>query len=307
MWERRIAYLAALLGCLVFYGFYREWFAWFSLVIVATLPWFSLLISLPSMLTVKADLRCPSSVRQDMPVRTALLLSGPLPAPPVSCRIRLVNNLTGERFLGEPGERIPTTHCGLMTISYPQLFVYDYLGLFRRRLRRSEHCTVYIEPKPIPDTRPLQPEGTSVRAWRPKPGGGFSEVHDLRLYRPGDDLRHIHWKMAAKTGKLIYREPMEPVQKGYVLNIALSGTPGEIDNVLGQLVWSSHTLLEKNLPHTVRAMTGKGLLIYSVNDTASLENCVHGLLSSPTAESNSIGDAENALWQHRIGGDRHEA
>ena len=307
MWERRIAYLAAMFGCLVFYGFYREWFSWFLLVIMATLPWFSLLISLPAMLTVKADLRCPSKVRQDMPVRTALLLSGPFPAPPISCSIRLVNSLTGQRFIGEPGEQIPTNHCGLITISYPQMFVYDYLGLFRRRLHRSESCTVYVEPKPIPDSQPPQPEGTAVRGWRPKPGGGFSEIHDLRLYRPGDDLRHIHWKMAAKTGKLIYREPMEPVQKGYVLNITLSGTPDETDRILGQLLWTGHVLLEKNLSHTVHAMTGKGLLTYTVHDSASLETCLHGLLSSSKAEVNSIHNAENVLWQRHIGGDRHEA
>ena len=307
MWERRIAYLAALLGCLVFYGFYREWFSWFCLLIILILPWFSLLLSLPAMLTVKAGLRCPPKVRQDMPVRTALQLSGFLPAPPIYCSIRLVNSLTGERFLGEPGERIPTHHCGLMTISYPQMYVCDYLGLFRRRLHRSETRTVYIEPKPVPVNRTLEPEGSSVRAWRPKPGGGFSEIHDLRLYRPGDDLRHIHWKMSAKTGKLIYREPMEPVQKGYVVNITLSGTPGELDKKLGQLVWTCHCLLEKNLSHTVRAMTGKGLSTFTVSDTSSLEACLHSLLSSPKAEAGAVRAAENVLWQHHIGGDSHEA
>lgn len=305
MWGRRIAYLVACLGCLVFYGFYREWLSWFSLVALTVLPWFSLLLSLPAMLTVKAVLRCPGKARQDMPVRTALQLSSLLPTPPVRCQIRIVNSLTGESFLGEPGERIPTDNCGMMTISYPQMCVYDYLGLFRRPIHRGETCTLYIEPKPIPDSTPLQPEGKGVSLWRPKPGGGFSEIHDLRLYRPGDDLRHIHWKMAAKTGKLIYREPMEPLQKGYVLNVTLSGTPAELNTKLGKLLWTSRALLEKGLTHTVRAMTGKGTVTCEVADEATLEVCIQTLLAGPRAEEGAISSAENVLWQHHIGGDSH--
>ena len=52
MWKRRIIYLSALLWCLVFYGFYREWFSWVLLLTVLLLPWFSLAVSLPALLTV---------------------------------------------------------------------------------------------------------------------------------------------------------------------------------------------------------------------------------------------------------------
>lgn len=290
----------------MFYCFYREWFSWFFVAALWLLPWFSLILSLPAMLTVKAILRCPAKARQDMPVRTALKLSSTFPVPPVRCQLRVTNALTGERFLGAPGERIPTENCGMITISYPHLYVYDYLGLFRRQLKKEESCSLYIEPKPIPDNTPLRPEGAGVSLWRPKPGGGFSELHDLRLYRPGDDLRHIHWKMAAKTGKLIYREPMEPVQKGYVLNLTLSGTPLELNKKLGKLLWTSGSLLESGLSHTVRAVTGKGLSVYTVADEASFENCLHGLLSSPKAEEGTVTSVENALWQRHIGGDSDE-
>ena len=306
MWWRRIIYLVSLLCCLVFYVFYREWFSWFLLVAVILLPGFSLLLSLPGMLSVKASLRCPPSARQGLPVRTALKLDCKVPAPPVSCNIRLVNNLTGARYLGKPGELIPTDHCGMLTISYPHMFVYDYLGLFSRRLHKEQTGTIYITPKPVPAKLPLEPAGKVVRVWKPKPGGGFSENHELRLYRPGDDLRHIHWKMAAKTGKLIYREPMEPALQGYVLNLCLCGTPKELDTKLGKLLWTSQTLIERNLPHQVRCMTGKGLVCFSVDNGSSLEQGLNTLLSSPKSESNTIPAVENVLWQHHIGGDSNE-
>ena len=302
-----MGYLGICLGCLVFYGFYREWFSWFLMVAVLTLPWFSLLMSLPAMLTVKADLRCPEKARQDMPVRTALRVSSLLPTPPIRCQIRLVNSLTGESYLGEPGELIPTKHCGMLTISYPQMYVYDYFGLFRRQLHKTQTCTIFIEPKAIPIAKPLEPAGSGVGLWRPKPGGGYSEVHDLRLYRPGDDLRHIHWKMAAKTGKLIYREPLEPVLKGYMLNIDLTGSPEQLNKKLGQLSFISHSLLERTLTHTVRCMHGKGISTYQVTDAASWETCLHALLGMPAAQEGQLPEATDALWQHRIGGDSDEA
>lgn len=304
---RRLAYLGLVLGCIAFYAFYREWFSWFLLVAVLVLPWFSLVLSLPAMLTVKADLRCPERTRQDMPVRTALKLKSVLPTPPVRCQIRLVNSLTGERFLGKPEEKIPTEHCGMLTVSYPTMYVYDYLGLFRRRLQKAWTATVYIEPKALPTDKPVEPTGSGVGIWRPKPGGGFSEVHDLRLYRPGDDLRHIHWKMAAKTGKLIYREPLEPALKGYVLNVDLTGTPEELNRKLGRLTYISHSLLEQGYTHTVRCMHGKGVDTFRVSDAATWERCLHSLLSMPKAEEGRLEQAENVIWQHRIGGDRDEA
>lgn len=304
MWWRRILYGIALGCCLVFYLFYREWFSWFLLVCVVALPVFSLLISLPGMLTVKASLRCPPIARQGVPIRTALKLRCRLPAPPVRCQIRLVNTLTGQRYLGKPGELLPTDHCGTLTISYPDMFVYDYMGLFSRRLHREQTGSICILPKPVPGKLPSDPHGRSVSLWRPKPGGGFSENHDLRLYRPGDDLRHIHWKMAAKTGKLIYREPMEPVLKGHVLSLCLYGSEKELDTTLGKLLWTSQSLLEQSLPHQVRCMTGKGLVSFTVTDAASLEQGLLSLLSCPKAQQYQLPTAENVLWHHRIGGDR---
>lgn len=277
------------------------------LLLVLILPWLSLLLSLPAMLTVKASLRCPERVRQDMPVRTALKLESFFPTTPVRCTIRLVNHLTGESYLGQPGERIPTDHCGMLTVSYPHMYVYDYLGLFSRRLKREETCTVYVEPKPVPTRHTPEFTGKGSGMLRPKPGGGFSEVHDLRLYRPGDDLRQIHWKMSAKTGKLIYREPMEPVRKGYLLTLTLSGTPQVLDRKLGQILWLSQSLLEKQLAHEICCETGSGPVRFGVTDPATLEAGLHRLLAAPRAEGELTGDPGNVLWNYHVGGGADEA
>lgn len=306
MWSRRILYLASLLFCLVFYVFYKEWMAWILLLSVAGLPWLSLLMSLPAMLTVKAQLRCPRSVRMGVPARTGLKLECKFPQPPVSCKIRLHHSLTDAVFVGQPGELIPTDHCGVMSISYDRLQIYDYLCLFRRNLKRPDKTEVYIEPKPIPTREALHFSGKSVSLWRPKPGGGFSENHDLRPYRPGDDLRNIHWKMTAKTGKLIYREPIEPVQQGYLLSVTLMGSGDEIDRKLGRLVWASSQLLMKQQEHTVRCQTGNGELSFTIAEQQELELAMQMILQGPPTAEEADAVQANVLWQHHIGGDGDE-
>ncbi|MBR2633811.1 MAG: DUF58 domain-containing protein, partial [Lentisphaeria bacterium] len=48
----------------------------------------------------------------------------------------------------------------------------------------------------------------SKASGRPKPGGGYGENYEIRQYRPGDNLNQIHWKLSAKVGDLMLREPM---------------------------------------------------------------------------------------------------
>jgi uncharacterized protein (DUF58 family) len=45
-----------------------------------------------------------------------------------------------------------------------------------------------------------------------QPLRGSTDVRSLREYQPGDELRHVHWRASAKTGQLVVREYVDPVQ-----------------------------------------------------------------------------------------------
>lgn len=80
---RRICYLAALVGCIAFYGAYQLWFSWLLLIAVLALPWLSVLLSLPAMLTLRVSPHAPGRLYPDSAENVTLRGSCRLPLPPM--------------------------------------------------------------------------------------------------------------------------------------------------------------------------------------------------------------------------------
>lgn len=305
MATRRCIYLTALGGCLLFYLAYREWLAWVLLMTVVSLPWFSLLLSLPAILTARPSFHCPDQVTMDTAVRSNLALACPLPLPPVRWRVQAIHN--GKRAVYAPGSQLPTAHCGCIRLSLAGFWIYDYLGLLRLP-RKSPGChRLSVLPHSIPISPLPQLQRDASAVLQPKPGGGTAEHHDLRLYRPGDDLRGIHWKLSSKTGKLIFREPLVPRTGKIGIAMTLFGTPDVLDEKLGKLLWLSTYLLEQGLAHQLLCHTGNGQEIIPVADKTGLNAAMLHLLQAPPASTEASADAASLDWCYCIGGVPDEA
>lgn len=307
MTGRRIVYAITLVLAFVFYLLYRQWFSWLLFLGLLWLPVLSLALSLPAMLTVKLQLRCPERVSVGVPAKTALKVTCRFPQPPVKAALSLENTLTKERYTGTPGEYVPVDSCGQVCIRFKKLRVYDYLGLFCRRIKTEEEYTVFVYPRPMVAAQPTPTQQQLVSQWIPKAGGGFSENHDLRPYREGDNPRLIHWKMAAKTGKLIYREPIVPVQEEFLLVLTLSGTPTELNRKLGRLLWLSDRLLEKQLSCKVLCRCGTGEISLTVTDRKSRDGMLQSLLSAAPTQGEWMPEGGDTAWVCVIGGNADEA
>lgn len=305
---RRLIYLTVLSGCGIFYIAYGEWFSFLALVLVLILPWASLLLSLPVMLSFRVRLEGAQNLPMGAPGEIWLQGGSRLPMPPFRGRIRLRRCFTGELLWYRSEAGLPTAHCGAFVATGEKVDICDYLGLFSLPVNCRESRTVRIRPDPVPIACLPELDKYLARAWRPKFGGGFAENHELRLYRPGDNLNQVHWKLTAKTGKWMLREPMEP-QRGLVLvTMDLCGTPEELDRKFGRLLWLGQLLLEKNLPFQLRVLTGNGIQSLQVSDEGQLQRQIDQLLCAPAAEEGSVADrAYTASWQYHIGGDVDEA
>ena len=307
MVKRWLLYSGALVGCVVFYCAYRLWFSWFALVAVLAVPVFSLLLSLPAMTGTTLSVSAPETVHPGQAVKLSFSVKSRVPTPMTRARLRVSRPITGESWLLKEGEAFPTDHCGVLLCRPEKAVVYDYLGLFRLRIPRQIPCTVKLRPRPVPVTELPSLARQMGVSWRPKAGGGFSEQHEIRLYRPGDKLNQVHWKLSAKTGKLMVREAMEPAASRVYVEMVLRGSPEELDKKFGQLVWLGDYLLEKGIRYDLRVLTGSGVMLLPVTEARELEDGLDKLLSAPPAREGATLEPLLASWQYRIGGDRDEA
>jgi uncharacterized protein (DUF58 family) len=210
-------------------------------------------------------------------------------------------------YYREPGQGL-FAHCGAYTVTVERGRVCDYLGLFSFPVRKNAPRTMLIRPIALPV--PVLPdlERFIARSWKPKYGGGYAENHELRLYRPGDSLNQIHWKLSAKSGKLILRQPMEPHRGTLLLTLHLRGTPEELDRMLGRLLWLGNQLLDRGLRYEIRALTGEGVETLVVLEEADLTKAMDHLLRSEPAGDGDIREQPVAAsWQYHVGGQPDEA
>ena len=261
MLKNRLLYLAALAGIAAFHTYYTGWFSWYLLLLTLCLPPFSFLCSLPAMRRLSLSAEMPDTcVRGEAAcVHFSCACGSRLPAPVFSFQFLAADRMTGElarrKLVLADGLRdqlsLPTAHCGAFACTLEKGRVYDYLGLFSLRLRLPELPVLYVAPKAAPpDPLPNLSQFQS-RSYRPKKGGGFSEIHDMREYRPGDSMRDIHWKLSAKTDKLIVREAQEPDRGQVLLTFDLSGTRQQLDETFDTLFWLSRWLLAHEVSHSV--------------------------------------------------------
>jgi len=308
MAARRVLYLAALGLSFVFYIAYGQWLSWLILLTVLALPWFSLLLSLPAILRFHAAPSGPAVLEMGSTGLLWLMGSCGYPMPPFRGRLRLQHMITGDSWFYQDAADLRTDHCGGIAVTVENAKIYDYLGLFSFPVRSREGKTILIRPKPVPLQLQQDLQHWIPRSWKPKSGGGYAENHELRLYRPGDSLNQVHWKLSAKTGNLILREAMEPRQGLILLTMNLRGRFEELDRKLGRFLWLGRHLLAQDIRFEARVLTGEGILTFPITTEPDLKKAVDSLLCRKAAQEGDLRSREFAAsWHCHIGGEPDEA
>ena len=318
MLRRRILYLVVLLAA--FMGQILDVGYLFHFAFYATLcmPVLGLIISLPSMLGCRAELRASAArVPRGNEAAWTLMLTNRfhLPLARTSFRLRVVNRLTGEthsvrttvQSSSQDEDRrwtMGTDHCGMLECRVDKLWVCDCLGLFALPLRAPAAVNMMSAPLPE-DPGPLElPEGTGMSVPQPGKKAVFGEDYELRPYREGDSLRMIHWKMSAKRDELVTREPPEDDRPLPVLTFNHFGLMDEVDRMLDRLEGYSIALLAQERIHEVRWVhpeTG-AVRAYRISGERDWENCLAVILSDPAPmRGKSILD-QAAAQIHSTGG-----
>lgn len=118
---------------------------------------------------------------------------------------------------------IPTQRRGVLDVGPVSVVRGDPLGLFERVHRRDEPVQLFVHPRTVAF------DGQSLGFLRDLEGLPAADLsrddiafHALREYRPGDDLRHVHWKSTARTGDVMMRQFEQTRRSHFVVGVSRS-------------------------------------------------------------------------------------
>ncbi len=282
-----LIYLLAVAAAYLFRVTYLGWLGRYLLCAVIVIPPLLFFMSLPSLLrfALTAEIT-PDCVRGAEAELRLKFRAGAFPVGKVKLKLTVENRFTGEKSVrklvypcagsGERSISLPTADCGTVRCRADRLICRDLLGFIslRRRIDLDLCCAVLPEPEEpetVPDIDAAMSAGVALR---PKLGGGYSEEHELRPYRPGDAVNSIHWKLSSKTDNVIVREPL--VNANTKIFLVLSDA-GDAQQSLSTLYWFSLRLCSLETPHTLVAAGG----LYEVGNEAEAKSALSEILSSP--------------------------
>lgn len=159
---------------------------------------------------------------------------------------------------------LPTAARGRITVGPLTLHRIDPFGLARRALPTGATTSLWVHPRRYA-ARALAAgaprhhhEGAPDSSLR-----GSVEQLDVREYVPGDEVRHLHWKATARTGRLMVRDLADP-RRGRT-TVLLDNRPGVLT---GELFEEAVDVAASLLCASARAAQDTRLVTWSGREVA---------------------------------------
>lgn len=242
--------------------------------VMAVYAVFAAVVTLLSGRKLSVDLQAPREVKKGGSSSAAAVLKNESAFPVFRCstRLSLRNMLTGEETGtdisgGVFSKRTKTISadfgsgiCGMICVQTAGTEVSDPLRIFSKRISSGDgSAETLIIPELFPvDITPEDLEHYDMESFKfaeGRTGTDTSETVGIRDYVPGDNIRSIHWKLSAKTGDIVIREPGLPVDNRLMIladkKIPKEGIePERIGRITEECLSVSWSLLEKELKHS---------------------------------------------------------
>ena len=137
----------------------------------------------------------------------------------------------------------------------------DLLGLARVHRNLGGTATLWVHPRLHPASTVAEGSARAYAGTETAGGArGSIEFRSVREYVVGDEPRHLHWKSTARTGQLMVRDLVDPVQPGLaVLLDTRVDTLAEDDFEQAVEVAASLGCAAASAGHAVRLRTSGGL------------------------------------------------
>lgn len=218
-----------------------------------------------------------------------------LPVVRYFCKIEVVNDLTGEKetqtLVGGVGAKKQCSHsfllqseyCGRLYISVGAFSLMDYFGLLPMPAPVEADARVTVLPDLFAmDTELSARPASSDEGNADRRGEDRSEVFQMREYRPGDDVRQIHWKLSSKLDQLIYKEASMPESRSLLVfwDKRICGTPAQMDALAETVSSASHGLLQSGTQFCLCWTERDELQLQDITDETTLLQAIPALVKN---------------------------
>ena len=148
-------------------------------------------------------------------------------------------------------KELKSQHLGRIEVKVTEYAVRDWLGICS--MNKTLGKGSWVVAGPVKADAPGEDLTISVENFpneneTKKHGIDLNPDYEIREYVPGDDLKNIHWKLTAKTGRTMVRERLSTGREKINVLLALTQDPDENDALVASLQGLGELLLDKGYP-----------------------------------------------------------
>ena len=162
-----------------------------------------------------------------------------------------------ERIWTSPGaatvldQEIISHHVGRVEAEVVEVLLWDWLGICSMRVAEKKSAWVIATPQGAVaegEELALSVEDFPNENETKKRGTDINPDYEIREYVPGDELKNIHWKLTAKTGRTMVRERLATGRDRINVLLALTKDLEVNDALIFSLRSLGLLLLDKGYP-----------------------------------------------------------
>lgn len=206
---------------------------------------------------------------------------------------------------------VSTEFCGKIRCSIVRVGAADMFGVFRKWRAEDRYCNYTVLPEMFPTEMEYALHESDLydsETYSPyRKGSDYSETFQIREYEPGDDLRHVHWKLSGKSEEMLVKEASYPMDRS-MLVIMDKSTQADVEpetaEALAEITVSvCEGLLEEGLDFRVawNDVNAGNCFCSTIQHQEELAGIIPQMLTSPVKKSDrSCGE----LYRQIIGADK---
>lgn len=288
MFRTWLIYILTLIGTIIFFFFYKMWFAWYILMIILAIPFICLILSIIATSKIRFSEEAPSLVQINDKASISITVSGVISLISFVRFKAEMHDLMADThtILGDykcistvPEIPVDTTHCGTYEYRITKIKVYDLFGFFGLNCLYDNNCKVIVRPVPVMPSVDPDLDGYKAKRLR-KSKSRDTDLYDIRDYTKGDSMKTVHWKVSAKRDRLLVKEPQKECFAYARDLIDLTADRDSIDESLGEVLFTSIYYLDHDIIHKIRVRKAdRREIFFDIESEKDLDRTLYKILN----------------------------